>query len=65
MSQANKVMHMAGIAYNLNKLLKFTTKKANSNAKAIENILFAIKEDYTSIFSNGMKLFNPKETNLN
>ena len=31
--QANKVMHMAAIAYNLKKYLKFVTKKAKSVAK--------------------------------
>jgi transposase len=33
--QANKVMHMAAMAYNLKKYLKFTQKKAVSGAKAL------------------------------
>jgi len=32
--QANKVMHMAAIAYNLKKYLKFITKKAQGNKKS-------------------------------
>ena len=33
--QANKVMLMAGAAYNLKKLLKFTQKKANNGVGAV------------------------------
>jgi thioester reductase-like protein len=33
--QANKVMHMAAIAYNLKKYLKFTQKRVVSAAKAL------------------------------
>lgn len=33
--QANKVMHLAAIAYNLKKYLKFTQKQAKSKAKSI------------------------------
>lgn len=33
--QANKVMHMAAMAYNLKKYLKFTQKKVVSRAKAL------------------------------
>ncbi len=32
--QANKVMHLSAIAYNLKKYLKFVTKNAKSKAKA-------------------------------
>ena len=35
LSQANKVMHMSAIAYNLKKYLKFINKNAKSNRKAI------------------------------
>ena len=40
---ANKCMHMAATAYNLKKLLKYTTRKAKSDAKAVVFALFAIK----------------------
>jgi transposase len=35
--QANKCMHLAAIAYNLKKYLKFTTKKIKSGANALQN----------------------------
>lgn len=35
--QANKCMHLAAIAYNLKKYLKFTTKKVKSGANALRN----------------------------
>ena len=41
--QANKVMHMAAIAYNLKKYLKFITKTAKSGAKSIVVIFSKIK----------------------
>jgi transposase len=41
--QANKVMHLAAIAYNLKKYLKFTQKLAKSEAKALANYFFEIK----------------------
>jgi len=46
--QANKVMHMAAIAYNLKKYLKFITKTAKSGARSLVAIIFNIK----SLFSN-------------
>ena len=42
--QANKVMHMAAMAYNLKKYLKFTQKLSNTRARALGLLLFAIKE---------------------
>ena len=45
---ANKVMHMAAIAYNLKKYLKFITKKAESGAKSLVAIILNIK----SLFGN-------------
>jgi len=35
--QANKCMHLAAIAYNLKKYLKFTTKKVRAGANALHN----------------------------
>lgn len=41
--QANKVMHLAAIAYNLKKYLKFITKTTKSEAKSIALVFFKIK----------------------
>lgn len=41
--QANKVMHLATMAYNLKKYLKFTQKLAKSGAKALANFFIEIK----------------------
>jgi len=41
--QANKVMHMAAMAYNLKKLLKFISKTVKSDAKALRHLFFVIK----------------------
>lgn len=38
--QANKVMHLAAMAYNLKKYLKFTQKRANRKAKALCFLMF-------------------------
>jgi hypothetical protein len=46
--QANKVMHLAAIAYNLKKYLKFITKTAKSEAKSLALVLFKRK----SLFGN-------------
>jgi len=35
--QANKCMHLAAIAYNLKKYLKFTSKKVRAGANALHN----------------------------
>ncbi|WP_235982918.1 IS1182 family transposase [Kordia aestuariivivens] len=41
--QANKVMHLAAIAYNLKKYLKFVTKTAKSGVKPLALVIFKIK----------------------
>ena len=41
--QANKVMHMSAIAYNLKKYLKFIKKTVKSDAKAMRHQLTALK----------------------
>ena len=41
--QANKVMHLSAIAYNLKKYLKFTKKYVKSNVKAVSLFLTALK----------------------
>ncbi len=41
--QANKVMHMSAIAYNLKKYLKFISKTVKSDAKAMHHLLNSIK----------------------
>ncbi|MFK7750008.1 MAG: transposase [Kordia sp.] len=41
--QANKVMHLAAIAYNLKKYLKFITKTAKSEAKSLALVICKIK----------------------
>ena len=44
--QANKVMHMAAIAYNLKKYLKFISATVKSGAKSIDSNIFNIKPLY-------------------
>ena len=41
--QANKVMHLSAIAYNLKKYLKFVTKKVKSNAAILCCYFFRLK----------------------
>ena len=41
--QANKVMHMSAIAYNLKKYLKFMTKRVKSDAKAMRRFYCLLK----------------------
>ena len=43
LQQANKVMHLSAIAYNLKKYLKFTQKRVKSGAKALRCLLSEIK----------------------
>jgi len=38
--QANKVMHMSAIAYNLKKYLKFVKKTVKSDAKVLRHLFF-------------------------
>ncbi len=42
LQQANKVMHLSAMAYNLKKYLKFTQKRAKSGAKALQSLLSEI-----------------------
>ncbi len=42
--QANKVMHLSAMAYNLKKYLKFITKTIKSGAKAVRNFVLELKE---------------------
>ena len=41
--QANKVMHLSAMAYNLKKYLKFITKTVKSDAKAVCHVVLNIK----------------------
>ena len=41
--QANKVMHLSAIAYNLKKYLKFTAKTVKSDTKAVYCLILNIK----------------------
>ena len=50
LEQANKCMLMAAIAYNLKKLLKFTTRKVQTNVQAMQvnlQALFLTKTSFT------------------
>jgi len=42
-AQANKVMHLAAIAYNLKKYLKFIKKTVRSNAKAMTSLFLSLR----------------------
>ncbi len=50
LKQANKVMHVSAMAYNLKKYLKFIKKTTKSKAKAI-NSLFLIKRMFVDFIS--------------
>jgi hypothetical protein len=41
--QANKVMHLSAIAYNLKKYLKYISKTIKSDAKAMHHLCYNIK----------------------
>ena len=43
LAQANKVMHVAAMAYNLKKYLKFITKTVKRDAKAMHQLFSSIK----------------------
>jgi transposase len=49
--QANKCMLMAAVAYNLKKLMKFTTKKVQADVKAMQEILQSTFLHVTAILS--------------
>ena len=55
--QANKVMHMAAIAYNLKKYLRFITKTVKSDAKAMHH-LFSLLKGVLSLQIRSMAVFN-------
>ncbi len=42
--QANKVMHLSAMAYNLKKYLKFITKTVKSDAKAMHHLFSLLKD---------------------
>jgi hypothetical protein len=42
LQQANKVMYLSAIAFNLKKYLKFNQKRVKSRAKALQSLLFKI-----------------------
>jgi hypothetical protein len=46
--QANKVMHLAAIAYNLKKYLKFTQKQVKSGAGMLD-LFFTLKNRLTAV----------------
>jgi hypothetical protein len=45
--QANKVMHLSAMAYNLKKYLKFITKTVKSDAKAMHLFVLELKVLFT------------------
>jgi predicted transcriptional regulator with HTH domain len=47
LKQANKVMHLSAMAYNLKKYLKFISKTVKSDAKLLHHILKAIKAAFS------------------
>ncbi len=51
-NQANKVMHMAAIAYNIKKYLKFTSKTVQTNKQRLAFYLYQIKEVIVLQISN-------------
>nr|WP_308993950.1 transposase [Mariniflexile sp. KMM 9835]MDQ8213520.1 transposase [Mariniflexile sp. KMM 9835] len=62
--QANKVMHMAAMAYNLKKYLKFTQKRVKSGAGMLA-LLFCLKKrvyKLEKLFLRNFKIANYKVT---
>ncbi|WP_348636638.1 transposase [Mariniflexile litorale] len=62
--QANKVMHMAAMAYNLKKYLKFTQKRVKSGAGMLA-LLFCLKKrvyELEKLFLRNFKIANYKVT---
>jgi len=51
LQQANKVMHLSAMAYNLKKYLKFISKTVKSDAKAMHHFVLEIKALFTSKIS--------------
>ena len=62
--QANKVMHMAAMAYNLKKYLKFTQKRVKSGAGMLALIFFLKKRVYKleKLFLRNFEIANYKVT---
>lgn len=42
--QANKVIHLSAMAYNLKKYLKFITKTVKSEAKGLQDVVLQTKD---------------------
>jgi len=63
--QANKCMHLAAIAYNLKKYLKFTTKKVRTGANALQHCQNAapslLKAELLAFQAVLRLLFSPQE----
>ena len=59
--QANKVMHLAALAYNLKKYVKFTQKMAKSEAKSLAFVFLEIVLIIRDFWS---RLRTSKEQNL-
>ena len=57
--QANKCMLMAAIAYNLKKLLKFTTRKVQTNVTVMQGNLQAVLFGKTSLIKPTYLLLEP------
>ena len=47
LQQANKVMHLSAMAYNLKKYLKFISKTVKSDAKAMHRFVLELKALFT------------------
>ncbi|WP_457610374.1 hypothetical protein [Lutibacter sp.] len=47
LQQANKVMHLSAMAYNLKKYLKFISKTVKSDAKAMLHFVLELKALFT------------------
>ncbi len=59
--QANKVMHMTAMAYNIKKYLKFITKKAKSNKQTLAFYVLVLKMTWKRFLSRFASLnFSPK-----
>jgi hypothetical protein len=60
MKQSNKCMLMAAVAYNLKKLMKFTTRKVQADVKAMQQnlqhtfLVFHISISLNTVFNNYM-----------
>ena len=57
LQQANKVMHLSAIAYNLKKYLKFTQKRVKSGAKALRSLFLKI-DTYLNLINFNLDALN-------